>query len=87
MFVATANEQSTVLGALVLSEEEIVAVAVRPGRRGQGIGCRLVARAKRARERLVAVHEAGVAPFWESVGFERAGETGNERLRAVWESD
>lgn len=87
VFVATPDEGETVLGALVLSGGEIVAVAVRPGRRGQGIGRRLVSRAKRSRERLVAVHERGVTPFWTAVGFEPAGETDNGRLRAVWESD
>ena len=84
VFVATADEQETILGALVLSNSEIAAVAVRPSRRGQGIGRRLVARAKHDCERLVAVHEESVAHFWRAVGFEPAGGTENGRYRAVW---
>lgn len=87
VFVATAGERETILGALVLSGTEILAVAVRPGRRGQGLGRRLVARAKRSRERLVAVHEHGVAPFWQAVGFERVGETAAGQRRRVWSAD
>lgn len=85
VFVATPDKRETVLGALVLSGREVVAVAVRPGRRGQGIGRRLVSRAKQSRERLVAVHEREVTPFWTAADFEPAGETDNGRLRAVWE--
>ena len=57
------------LGALVLDQNEIVAVAVRTRRRGQGIGTALVEDAIDRRGRLVAEFDERVRPFWESVGF------------------
>ena len=63
--------EGRLLGALVLDGEEIVAVAVRPGRRGQGVGTALVeAAAADRRERLTAGFDPGVRPFYESLGFE-----------------
>jgi GNAT superfamily N-acetyltransferase len=65
----------TVLGALVLVDREdpggaeIDAVAVRRRRRGQGIGQGLVAAAADRYGRLVAEFDAGVRPFYESLGF------------------
>jgi GNAT superfamily N-acetyltransferase len=73
----------TVLGALVLADSgvpdsaesagpdtaEIDAVAVRRRRRGQGIGRALVAAAADRYDRLVAEFDAGVGPFYESLGF------------------
>jgi GNAT superfamily N-acetyltransferase len=61
---------SVALGALVLDGERVAAVAVRRGRRGQGIGTALVAAAAERRERLVADCDPAVAPFWRSLGFE-----------------
>ena len=68
----------TVLGALVLvgidreddGASEIDAVAVRRGRRAQGIGSALVAAAADRRDRLVAEFDAGVRPFYESLEFD-----------------
>ena len=77
-------ESQPILGALVLDGQKITAVAVRPGRRGQGIGRALVARAKECHQRLVAEFDPGVAPFWEAVGFEAAEQSGAERLTGVW---
>jgi GNAT superfamily N-acetyltransferase len=62
--------EGRILGALVLDGEEIVAVAVRPGRRGQGIGTALVEAAAARRERLTAGFDSGIRPFYESLGFE-----------------
>jgi GNAT superfamily N-acetyltransferase len=62
--------ENRLLGALVLDGEEIVAVAVRPGRRGQGVGTALVEAAADRRERLTAGFDPGVRPFYESLGFE-----------------
>ena len=62
--------EGRLLGALVLDGEEIVAVAVRPGRRGQGVGTALVEAAAARRERLTAGFDPGVRPFYESLGFE-----------------
>ncbi len=71
VLVAFADEGApTVLGALVLDGDRIAAVAVRPGRRGQGIGTALVEAAADRRDRLVADFHPGVEPFWRSLGFE-----------------
>lgn len=74
LLVAAADGR--VLGALLFetvrrrSAAEIEAVAVRPGRRGQGIGTALVRAAAERRDVLVAEFDAQVRPFWRSLGFE-----------------
>ncbi|PSQ42746.1 GNAT family N-acetyltransferase [Halobacteriales archaeon SW_5_68_122] len=73
--------EGRLLGALVLDGEEIVAVAVRPGRRGQGVGTALVEAAAARRERLTAGFDPGVRPFYESLGFEI--ECDDSRCRGV----
>jgi GNAT superfamily N-acetyltransferase len=80
-----AVEGERVLGALVLVESEIEAVAVRRNRRDQGIGTALVATAADDRDRLVAEFDPRVRPFWASLGFEiePAGEP--DRYRGVLE--
>ncbi len=68
--VREADEQrDVVLGALVLSDSEILAIAVRTRRRGQGIGAALVGEALDRNGRLRAEFDARVRPFWESLGF------------------
>ncbi|MFC4405260.1 GNAT family N-acetyltransferase [Haloarchaeobius iranensis] len=79
--VLVAIAEDRLLGALVLVQEEdaggehrhVDAVAVRPNRRGQGIGSALVESAL-ARcgpdERLTAAFDADVRPFYESLGFD-----------------
>lgn len=47
----------------------IEAVAVRPGRRGQGVGTALVEAAAERYGGLTAEFEADVRPFWESLDF------------------
>lgn len=77
-----------VLGALAADAErsdsraEIDAVAVRPGRRGQGIGAALVAAATERWPSLVAEFDAGVRPFYESLGFEVTA-VDEDRFRGV----
>lgn len=66
---AAGGEGEIVLGTLVLSGGEILAVAVRPRRRGQGIGRSLVEEALDRNDRLTAEFHARVRPFWESLGF------------------
>lgn len=73
----------TVLGALVLDGNEITAVAVRPNRRGQGIGSALVTGALESSGRLVAEFDPGVGPFWESLGFEISQLPDVDRFRGV----
>lgn len=72
-----------ILGALILDTSIIEAIAVRPGRRGQGIGRALVERAQRSRERLVADCAPGVRAFWDALGFDIT-ERDSGRLEGVW---
>ncbi|MDZ7701004.1 MAG: GNAT family N-acetyltransferase [Halobacteriales archaeon] len=84
--VLAAVEADRLLGALLLEPHtapdtaEIEAVAVRPGRRGQGIGTALVAAAAERHERLVAGFDPRVEPFWASLGFEIEPGDGADRL-------
>lgn len=68
--VLVAVTDGRVLGALVLDGERIEAVAVRPGRQGQGIGSALVAAAYARRGRLVAEFDDSVLDFYEILGFD-----------------
>lgn len=70
--VLIAVEDDRILGTLVLDGSTIHAVAVRPGRRGQGIGTALVAEAARCRSALSASFDPAVRPFYESLGFDVA---------------
>lgn len=80
--VLLATSEGRVLGACLLSGNEIDAIAVRPGRRGQGIGTALVDAAADRRHRLVAEFDPRVRPFWESLGFE-VETVADGRLRGV----
>jgi len=79
--VLVAVEEGRILGALVADGERIVAVAVRPNRRGQGIGRSLVEAAADRWGRLIAAFDEGVRPFYESLGFEIA--PAGDRYRGV----
>ena len=68
--VLVAESEGRVLGALALRGPEIEAVAVRPGRRGQGIGRALVEEATQRRPFITAGFDPGVRPFYMSLGFE-----------------
>lgn len=81
--VLVAVDGGRILGALVLDGEEIEAVAVRPGRRGQGIGSALVEAAADRRNELTAGFDPGVRPFYEKLDFEVDCEEG--RCRGVLE--
>lgn len=79
-----AVESERVLGACLLVGEAVDAIAVRPGRRGQGIGRALVEGAAERRDRLVADFDPRVRPFWASVGFEiESAEDEDDRHRGV----
>mgnify|MGYP000179835211 CR=1 FL=1 len=79
--VLVAVADGPAVGALVLGapdpgapasagDREIEAIAVRPGRRGRGIGSALVrAASERTPGDLVAAFDAGVRPFYERLGF------------------
>lgn len=68
--VAVSEDGERVLGAITLDGDRIDAVAVRRRRRGQGIGTALVEAAAARRDHLVAECDAGVRPFYESLGFD-----------------
>lgn len=80
VLVAVADDR--ILGALVLRSSEIEAIAVRPGRRGQGIGSMLVHRAADRRPRLSAGFDPALRPFYASLGFEIVCENG--RCRGIY---
>lgn len=67
-FVAVSESNETVLGALVLELPEVVAIAVRKRRQGQGIGTELVTTAAARHGPLRAEFHERVRPFWESLG-------------------
>ena len=81
--VLVAREEERVLGTVVLDGDRIAAVAVRRGRRDQGIGTALVEAAAERRERLVAKFDARVRPFWESLGFDIEPADESDRYRGV----
>lgn len=83
VLIATADDSSSLLGALVLvphdgdardaedeSSARVDAVAVRRARRAQGIGSSLVRAASERHQQLTAEFDASVRPFYESLGFE-----------------
>lgn len=76
--------ESPVLGTLVLIDDEITAIAVRPGRRGRGIGRRLVEAAV-SRGPVHAEFDPRVRGFYDSLGFEIERLDDSERLRGSLE--
>lgn len=85
-FVAVRNSDSDgpVLGAIVLDGDHVEAIAVRPNRRGQGIGTALIETASQRRDRLTAEFDADVRPFYDSLGFAVEPAAGDDRFRGVW---
>lgn len=81
--VLVAVDDGRVIGALVLDGAEITAVAVRPGRRGRGVGTALVEAALARRDRVVATFDASVRPFYESLGFDVSPADEGGRFRGV----
>jgi GNAT superfamily N-acetyltransferase len=92
VFVAVEGEREPerddepVLGALVLSGNEIEAVAVRRARRDRGIGRALVEAAAGRRGDLTAEFDGGVRAFYEALGFE-VERVGENRFRSVLRPD
>ena len=87
VLVAVAGER--VLGACVVDASDgagghVVAIAIRPGRRGQGIGSALVEAAVELWGPLAADFDEDVRPFYESLGFE-VEQVGEARFLGRWE--
>lgn len=88
----TRDESDTVSGEpnaeLPASGMELAVIAVVPGRRGQGIGRRLVARVRREADGpVVAWFHPLVRPFYDALGFEIHPTTDDDRLFAVAHPD
>lgn len=79
--VLVALSEGRILGALALRGPEIAAVAVRPNRRGQGIGRELIEEAASRRPVLRAGFDPRVRPFYTSLGFEIVREDDRYRGR------
>jgi GNAT superfamily N-acetyltransferase len=79
--VLLACEDDRILGALILRGSEVEAIAVRPGRRGQGIGSMLINEAANRRPYLSAGFDPDVRPFYTALGFDIVCEGG--RCRGV----
>lgn len=68
------SESGTVIGALVAvprsSGAHVEGIAVRPGRRGQGVGSALLEAAAARWDRVTADFEPGLGEFYRTNGFE-----------------
>jgi GNAT superfamily N-acetyltransferase len=74
LIVAAADDR--VLGGMAVETDgfgergEIHAIAVRPRRRGQGVGSQLVGEAERRWDPVVAEFDERVRPFYEALDFD-----------------
>ena len=89
MEVLVATESDRILGGAAVEVDggrgdrgELHAIAVRPRRRGQGIGTELVEEATERWDPAVASFDERVRPFYETLEFD-ISPTGNGRLRGV----
>jgi sulfur carrier protein ThiS len=65
-----ATVEGRIVGALVRDGDRVTAVATRRRWRDRGVGTALVSAAAAGRDRLIAEFDAGVRPFYESLGFD-----------------
>jgi GNAT superfamily N-acetyltransferase len=68
--VLVAEVDGRIVGALVRDGEHVEAIAVRPQRRGRGIGSRLVEEALAETGGVTVEFREEVRPFYESLGFD-----------------
>jgi GNAT superfamily N-acetyltransferase len=83
VLVAVGSSREVILGALVVVESEILAVAVRKRRQGQGIGTGLVEAALDRYGPLNAAFDERVRHFWETFDCRIEDLTEDDRYR-VW---
>jgi GNAT superfamily N-acetyltransferase len=81
--VLIAVEEQRLLGALLVDGSHVHAVAVRPGRRGQGIGAALIETAASRRGTLTATFDRRVKPFYKALEFEIEPLEADGRFRGV----
>jgi GNAT superfamily N-acetyltransferase len=81
--VLVAVDGGPIIGALVLDDAEVEGVAVRPGRRGQGIGRALVEAAAERRGRVEARFDADLRAFYATLGFAIEEAPAEDRLHGV----
>lgn len=84
--VLVAVDDGRLLGVLVLKGSEVISIAVRPRRRGQGVGAALVTAAFERRGQITAEFRAELRPFYESLGFDIETAPGDRRLRGTLEN-
>lgn len=94
-WVTVARREGRVVGFLAQDGDEVVALYVASGLRGQGVGAALLGRAKRGRTRLTLwayQFNTGARAFYERHGFHevaRSGGAGNDAqlpdIRYEWE--
>ncbi len=74
------------VGAALVVETELVAVAVRPRHRRRGIGTALVRGCQDRRHALELSADAALAPFYVECGFELV-DRADGRITGIWRSD
>ena len=77
--VLVAEADGRIVGALVRDGEHVEAIAVRPQRRGRGIGSRLIEAALAETGGVTVEFREEVRPFYESLGFDI-----EEREERLW---
>lgn len=86
--VLVAADANRIIGACVLAPRDdqarVEAIAIRPRRRGSGLGTSLIEAATARYGRLTAEFDPAVRPFYERLGFD-VHPTGDQRYRGVRE--
>ena len=84
--VLVADPGDRLIGAALVVADELVAVAVRPRWRRQGIGSALVSAAKARRDRLSISCREDLATFYARLGFDMHTAADGE-MQGVWHSE
>jgi GNAT superfamily N-acetyltransferase len=81
--VLVAADGGPPIGTIVLDGMAVTHVAVRPGRRGQGVGRALVEAAAERRGRIEARFDADLRAFYATLGFDIEPTGSDGRLQGV----